>query len=88
METPDIASMLGIYPKVDSSHGFGYFSIWLLIQTPTKCTGISKKTPSTVMGLLVCGLPIWLLFISSTNATTTSCRGIGIKLPHAKMVNK
>lgn len=26
VETPDIASMLGIYPKIDSSHGFGYTS--------------------------------------------------------------
>ena len=26
VETPDLANLLGIYPKVDSSHGFGYFS--------------------------------------------------------------
>lgn len=28
VETPDIAAMLGIYPKVDTSHGFGYHSIY------------------------------------------------------------
>ena len=26
VETPDIACMLGVYPKVDCSHGFGYHS--------------------------------------------------------------
>ena len=25
-ESPDVACMLGIYPKVDSSHGFGHWS--------------------------------------------------------------
>lgn len=25
-EHPDLANMLGIYPKVDSSHGFGFYS--------------------------------------------------------------
>ncbi len=27
VEHPDLANMLGIYPKVDSSHGFGFYSI-------------------------------------------------------------
>lgn len=27
VETPDIANMLGIYPKVDTSHGFGYHGL-------------------------------------------------------------
>lgn len=27
VESPDLACMLGIYPKVDSSHGFGWHSI-------------------------------------------------------------
>ena len=88
VETPDIACMLGIYPKVDSSHGFGYFSIAILIQTPMKCTEISRKIPSTVTDLLVCGSPTWLLFIWLMNAITISCHGIGIKPQHAKMVNK
>ena len=28
VETPDIANMLGIYPKVDTSHGFGYHNTY------------------------------------------------------------
>lgn len=28
VEHPDLANMLGIYPKVDSSHGFGFYSIF------------------------------------------------------------
>ena len=27
VEAPDVAQMLGIYPKTDQSHGFGYHSI-------------------------------------------------------------
>ena len=45
VEMPDVASMLGIYPKVDSSHGFGFYSTSALTQTLTKCTGISRRTP-------------------------------------------
>lgn len=26
IETPDLANLLGIYPKVDTSHGFGFYS--------------------------------------------------------------
>jgi hypothetical protein len=26
IETPDLANLLGIYPKMDSSHGFGFYS--------------------------------------------------------------
>lgn len=26
IESPDIANLLGIYPKMDSSHGFGFYS--------------------------------------------------------------
>lgn len=26
IEMPDVASMIGIYPKVDNSHGFGFNS--------------------------------------------------------------
>jgi len=28
VETPDIANMLGIYPKVDTSHGYGYYNTY------------------------------------------------------------
>lgn len=31
VETPDISCMLGVYPKVDNSHGFGYHSKIYLI---------------------------------------------------------
>ena len=44
VETPDIASMLGIYPKVDSSHGYGSHSNDILMQFNMKCTEISRKT--------------------------------------------
>ena len=28
VEQPDVANLLGVYPKVDSSHGFGYFNTY------------------------------------------------------------
>ncbi len=86
VEAPDIAQLLGIYPKTDQSHGFGYHSICPSTQTPMKCTEISRKTPSTVTVLSVCGSPTLPPFISSTKCTTISCRGTGTKLPPAKMV--
>ena len=81
VEHPDVANLLGVYPKVDSSHGFGFYSILSFIfKTLTKCTEISKKTPSTVMVLSVCGS------VTSSECTyfikciTTSFLGIGARL--------
>ncbi len=56
IESPDVANMIGIYPKTDSSHGYGNPSTLFLKQSHTKCTEISKKTHLIVMGLSVCGL--------------------------------
>ena len=36
IESPDVASMLGIYPKTDSSHGYGSNSSTLFIKFLTK----------------------------------------------------
>lgn len=30
VETPDLANLLGIYPKVDTSHGYGYHSTLIM----------------------------------------------------------
>lgn len=30
VETPDLANLLGIYPKVDTSHGYGYHSTCII----------------------------------------------------------
>jgi hypothetical protein len=55
IESPDVANMIGIYPKTDSSHGYGNPSTLFLKQSHTKCTEISKKTPSIVTVPSVCG---------------------------------
>ena len=88
VETPDLANLLGIYPKMDSSHGFGFYSINPFMQILTKCIEISRKIPSTVTVLSACGLPIWLLFILHMRLIITSCLGTGIKRPPAKTENK
>ena len=55
IESPDVANMIGIYPKTDSSHGYGNPSTLLIKQSHTKCTEISNKIPSIVMVPSVCG---------------------------------
>lgn len=88
VEHPDVANMLGVYPKVDSSHGFGFYSIFFFIQTPTKCTEISNKTLLTVMVLSVCGSVTSSSSTSSTKCIITSFLGIGTKQPLSKMEKK
>lgn len=85
IEHPDVANMLGIYPKVDSSHGFGFYSKIVLTQTLMKCTGTSNKTPSTVTAPSVCGSSSSASDISCTNYTITSGHGTGTKQHPAKM---
>lgn len=84
IETPDLANLLGIYPKMDSTHGYGFYSTKKLMKTPTKCIEISKKTPLTVTVHLVCGLWLLLPFILVIKSTTISCLGIGTRQLHAK----
>lgn len=77
--------MLGIYPKVDSSHGFGFYSIIVYYsKAPTKCTETSRKIPSTVTVLSVCGSWLSLHFTSVMNSTTTFSPGIGTERLHVK----
>jgi len=45
IESPDLANMLGIFPKTDSSHGYGSHSNYTANQLPMNCTEISNKTP-------------------------------------------
>ena len=88
IESPDIANMIGIYPKTDSSHGYGNPSTSFMMQSHTKCTEISRRTLSIVMVLSECG---WLLFAPSmwlTQSIPISYLGIGIKLPPAKTDKK
>jgi hypothetical protein len=35
IETPDLANLLGIYPKCDTSHGFGFYSIFIFYPLDT-----------------------------------------------------
>jgi hypothetical protein len=55
IESPDIANLIGIYPKTDSSHGYGNPSNAFLMQFPTRCTEISKRTPLAVTVRSACG---------------------------------
>lgn len=81
VEHPDVANLLGVYPKVDSSHGFGFYSIyWFIFKTLTKCTEISKKTPSTVMVLSGCGSVTSSECTYSIKCITTLSLGIGARL--------
>ena len=84
IESPDIANMIGIYPKTDSSHGYGNPSTLLIKQSHTKCTEISKKTRLTVTVPSACGQFISVLFIWATLFTVILSLGIGTKTPHAK----
>jgi hypothetical protein len=54
-ESPDVANMIGIYPKTDSSHGYGNPSTSLKMQSPMRCTVTFRRTASTVTALSVCG---------------------------------
>lgn len=55
IESPDVACMLGIYPKTDNSHGYGSTGKSMSTQSGTKCTEISRKTPLTVTVPSECG---------------------------------
>ena len=55
INAPDAAALFGIYPLIDSSHGYGSSSTSHQTQLPMKCIVTSKKTLSIVMGLSVCG---------------------------------
>ena len=87
VESPEVACMLGIYPKVDSSHGYGSHSIYCFKQFNTKCIEIFRKIPSTVMVLLECGLSILAQYTVSIFCTPTSFRFIGTRLQLSKMEN-
>jgi hypothetical protein len=56
VEHPELAKMPGIYPKIDSSHGFGFYGIFSRTQTPKKCIQIFRNLPSIVMELFPSGL--------------------------------
>ena len=85
IETPDLANLLGIYPKMDSTHGYGFYSKIFIIQILMKCIEIFKKTQLIVMVLSACGLSILLLGILSIKYTTISYHGIGIKQDLSRM---
>ena len=76
--------MLGLYPKVDSSHGYGSHSIKDLTQFNMKCTEISNKILSTVTVPSGCGLSGSVLSIASTFSTLTSFLSIGTNQQQSK----
>ena len=88
IESPDVASMLGIYPKTDSSHGYGSNSSTLFIKFLTKCIEISKKTPLTVTVLSECGLFISVASTQYMPSTLILFHGIGTKPHLAKTESK
>jgi len=88
IESPDIGAMIGIYPKTDSTHGYGSNSTYFEIQFSMKCTETSRKTPLTVMAPSVCGLCIFVSFMLATHFIRISSRGTGIRLQAAKMANR
>jgi hypothetical protein len=77
--------MIGIYPKTDSSHGYGNPSTYSLIQFHMRCIGISRKIPSTVTVPLLCGQWLFVSYTLAMHFTVTSFLGIGIKPLLAKM---
>ena len=81
VESPDVACMLGVYPKVDSSHGYGSHSSNILTQFNMKCTGISRRTRSTVTDLSECGWWSSVRYTASTFCILTSFPFIGTKVP-------
>ncbi len=85
IESPDVANMIGIYPKTDSSHGYGNPRTSLYIESPMRCIVIFRRTVSIVTVPLVCGWRISHYFISSMKCMHISCPGIGIRQPHARM---
>ena len=86
VESPDVACMLGLYPKVDSSHGYGSHSNQKLMQFNMKCTEISSKTLSTVTVPLECGLSGSVLSTVFTFCILISFLIIGTRVLLSKMV--
>jgi hypothetical protein len=69
--------MLGVYPKVDSSHGFGFNSNTVETQIPMRCIGTSRKIQSIVAVPSECGLCTSPPSMVSTKFTIMLYRGIG-----------
>lgn len=84
-ESPDVANMIGIYPKTDSSHGYGNPSTSIKIQSLMRCIETFRRIASIVMALSVCGLhtsPFCMYFM---RFMAILCPGIGIRQLHVKM---